>query len=201
MKGILKKEQLAVDSRGFVISDKWLHLVVFVLAVIVGAFWLVLVPDLRKDHAATLSAVASFATFYALIFAIIELRRTKAAEKLAANAAARVYSSVAGLGAAQEVTECRATVIAALQMIDDSRAVPSATVGQIVRLYSQIYHRELKAHSARYVLCRSTLDSYMYNPNVARGIDHRSTKTTLLKVLGQLGELQGTTGNFMEYGK
>lgn len=181
-------------------TDKTVHITSAVLSIMVCIIAILWQPDLIKDAPSTLSTIGTFATAFGVIFAIIELKRAKAASSLAKEEAQRVLLAVTSLTTAREIIECQNTINVAVASLDEGRAIPTSVLCQIIRLYSQVFHSELVNEASFHRQNRSTVESYAYNPNIkSAGSSSRKTKQALLSISGQLAELQGSTKNFTEY--
>lgn len=180
--------------------DKRIHLIaaiVLPLLGVVSAYWK---PDLIKDAPTALGTIGFFATAYGVLFAIIELRRAKAASVLAKDEAERIFRAVTSLVTAREIIECQSTIKMAVSSLDEGRAISSSVLCQIVKLYSQVFHAELANEMSEHRKNRSFIESYSFNPNVgSMKSSSKKTNRALLSIASQLGELQGSTKNFTEY--
>lgn len=182
--------------------DKAIHLggaIVSALLCVVTVLWK---PELLKDAPTALGTIGTFATAYGVVFAIIELRRAKAASVLAREEAEQVFRAVTSLVTAREIIECQATISMAVSSLDEGRAIPSSTLCQIVKLYSQVFHAQVADENSTHRKNRSVIESYSFNPNVGTTKSTpRNTRRALLSIASQLAELQGSTKNFTEYAK
>lgn len=184
------------------VNDKSIHAIAATTALLVCALAVIWKPSLIKDAPTALGTVGTFATAYGVIFAIIELRRAKAAAALARDESERVLRAVTSLVTAREIVECQATVSMAVSSIDEGRQIPSSTLCQIVKLYSQVFYVEVSDEGSPHRKNRSILESYSFNPNVhTKQAAPKNTKRALLSIASQLAELQGSTKNFTEYAK
>ncbi|CAM8645369.1 hypothetical protein MCEMSEM18_03660 [Comamonadaceae bacterium] len=184
------------------LQDKTVHILGAVVSALLCVIAILWKPSLVKDAPTALGTLGTFATAYGVLFAIFELRRAEAASVLAQKEAARMFHAVTSLATAREVVECQSTITAAVASLDEGRAIPSSVLCQIVKLYSQVFHTELKDESSAYRKNRSVVESYSFNPNVsARGTSPRNTRRALLSIASQLAEVQGATKNFTEYTK
>ena len=175
-------------------SDKNIHLTAAGLCLAVSVLLLWFFCDLRKDVVTTFGTIGSCVTIYGVIFAIIELRRAKAASLMAQEAATKVFETVTGLITAREITECQAVIHAAVCSIDEGKAIPSALLQQVIRLYSQIFHSEVAKEDTPHRKCRSVIQSYSFNPNTTtKASSSRRTRQALLSITGHPAMLQGTT--------
>lgn len=184
------------------IQDKTIHIFGAAISLLlfgIAVFWK---PSLIKDAPTTLGTIGSFATAYGVLFAIIELRRAKAASVLAKEEAERVFKAVTSLVTAREIIECQSTINMAISSLDEGRAIPSSALCQIVKLYSQVFYAEFSDEKSAHRKTRSTIESYSFNPNTATTkTSSKNTRHALLSIASQLAELQGSTKNFTEYTK
>lgn len=184
------------------ISDKKTHAAVFVVICLVGIILCILERDLLKDAPTTLGTIGSFATAYGVLFAVIELRRTQAVSLATKLAAEQVFTSVSGLITAREITECQSVIQMAVASLDEGRPIPSSTLHQIVKLYSQVFHKEMDNEKSGHRKNRSIIESYSFNMSLhGPTASTRHTKRALLTIAGHLAQLQGKTKNFAEYNK
>lgn len=155
--------------------------------------------DLIKDAATTLGTTGFFATIYGLIFAIIELQRTKNATLLVQEEVARVLNRVKVVDSAQEITECLNKTSLALSSIDEGKMITNALLGQIISDYSQIFQVELIDAASDHRQVRSTIQSYTFVAEEGKIPRFpRKTREALLVIKGQLGERQASNRNFTE---
>ncbi|WP_024870489.1 hypothetical protein [Tolumonas lignilytica] len=158
--------------------------------------------DLIKDPPSTLGTISSFATAYGIIFAIIELKRTKNASQHASEEVQRALHAVTGLISAREIIECQSVINLAISTLDEGKPIASITLCQIVRLYSQVFHEQLKDQNSDYRKNRSIIAAYAYNPNTNKlNASTKKTKQALFAITSHLAEIQGATNNFTEYKK
>lgn len=184
------------------VPDKTTHLVGAIVSALLCVVTVLWKPELLKGAPTALGTIGTFATAYGVVFAIIELRRAKAAAVLAREEAERVFKAVTSLVTAREIIECQATISMAVSSLDEGRAIPSSTLCQIVKLYSQVFHAEVADEVSAHRKNRSVIESYSFNPNIGTTQSApRNTRRALLSIASQLAELQGSTKNFTEYAK
>lgn len=184
------------------LQDKTLHIAGAILSALLCVITILWKPSLLKDAPTALGTLGTFATAYGVLFAIIELKRAKAASALARDEAERVFRAVTSLVTAREVIECQSTISVAVSSLDEGRAIPSSVLCEIVKLYSQVFHAQLSDEASAHRKNRSVIESYSFNPNVgATGTSPRNTRRALLSIASQLAEVQGATKNFTEYTK
>lgn len=182
------------------LNSRWMHIIAF-SACFIGAGGLIfLFPDLKKDQPTTLGTAGVFLTLYGVIFAIIELVRLKSASYLANKEARRVFDTVTNLVTAREIIECQTKIEIAVEAIDEKRAIPSASLCSIVKLYSQVFHNEVGDENSEHRRNRSIVQSYYINGRPPPKTSE-NTKNALLGIAGHLAQLQGSTKNFSEYTK
>jgi hypothetical protein len=180
-------------------NDKLMHVVSFIIVLLLSIVIVILEPSLLKDAPTSLGTIGSFATAYGVIFAILELRRAKAASQQAKDEAKKVFFAVTGLVTAREIVECQATIQLAVASIDEGKAIPSAVLCQVTRLYSQLFHKEMIDEHSTHRKNRSFIESYSHNPNASsNGAVPKNTKRALIMISSDLGQLQGATKNFTE---
>jgi hypothetical protein len=188
----------AINRQFMDISDKKTHAIVFGVTCVVSIFLCLWQTDLLKDAPTTLGTIGSFATGYGVLFAVIELRRAQAVSMAARLAAERVFHSVTGLITAREITECQSVIQMAVASLDERRAIPSSTLQQVIKLYSQIFHVEMGDEKSEHRKNRSMIVSYYFNARMST-VSNKNTKRALLAISGHLAQLQGQTKNFSEY--
>ena len=184
------------------VHDKTHHIAGAIGSALLCVITILWAPELLKDAPTALGTLGTFATAYGVLFAIIELQRAKSASLIATQEAQRVFRSVTNLVTAREIIECQGTITMAVSSLDEGRAIPSAVLCQIVKLYSQVFHLELTNEASGHRKNRSIIESYSFNPNV--GVTNgppKNTRRALLSIASQLAELQGATKNFTEYTK
>lgn len=156
--------------------------------------------SLVKDLSATLGTIGFFATAYGVIFAIIELKRAKSAAEFASSEVGRVLNSVTCLVTAREITECQALVQNLLGIIDDKMPVSTATINHVIRIYSQIFFKDMKIPQSLSRNNRAILENASITSSIIHGTSATNSclRQALHSITGQLAELQGSTNNFTE---
>jgi hypothetical protein len=180
-------------------TSKYIHFFTFMAFALGGLLLKYEVPTLVRDPPTTVGTVGTLVTIYGVVFAIIELIRMRTATKQAVEAARKVFDSFATLVTAREITECQVGIQIAVDALDECRAIPSSLIVQIVKLYSQVFHKELADETSLHRRNRSTIESYSFNENsVLLTVSNNHTKRALTSVAGQLAQLQGATKSFRE---
>jgi hypothetical protein len=179
-------------------TDKWAHWISLTAVIVAGFIVVSLEPELFKDALTRFGTIGFFVTAYGVMFAIVELWRAQSAATLANAEAKKVFSAFTTLVTAREIADCQHTIKMAIASLDESKPIPSIIILDIIKIYSQVFHAEVSADDSLHRKNRSTIESYSFNPNVASASVPHSTKSALLSIAGQLGQLEGSTKNFME---
>lgn len=190
------------------VPSKLDHLVSFLVVLVVAVICFACDKELYDGIPKTLGSVGSFLTIYAVIFAIIELARTRSAAELAEQAAelaeqkvAEVVKVVEDLMTAREISECQAAVEYALDGITRSEGISGSHIVKIIRLYSQVFPLEMKDERSRHRKNRTILESYEFGASdAAKAGVPKNTKRALLEISGHLAEEQGHTKHIKEGG-
>ncbi|WP_219119039.1 hypothetical protein [Janthinobacterium sp. UMAB-56] len=196
-----------MSSKLNISHEKMPHIVwaiIFILIAIIATQWH---SELIKDPPTTLGTVGFFATAYGILFAIIELGRTKNAAILVKKEVQRALNMVKGIDSAQEIVECLNTTSLALASLEEGKAIPNALLCQIIKHYSQLFHIELEDDSSEHRRVRSTIQAYSFIPpkssekESSQGPRSNSKKTraALLEITGHLAQRQGSNKTFTEH--
>jgi hypothetical protein len=187
----------------FNVENKWSHAICLLFVLVMASITIHFEPTYVTGPINTLGTIGFFSTLYGVLFAIVELLRAKTASTLATNEAKRVFSVVTSIITAREIAECQGVINMAASAIDEGKTIPSATLCQIIKIYSQVYHAELTNPESEHRKNNSTLQSYSFNPNInSCGVPDKSAKNVkraLLSISSHLGQRQGSTKNFSEY--
>ena len=149
-------------------------------------------PDLRANKATTFGTISGFATFYGVVFAIIELLRTKAAALMAEKSSAKVLNRVEALQGMKHMAECQAAIEVAVAMVDRGEPISLAALMQIVKMYSLHFHIELRDPTSSQRENIAILESYALVSSNTRG---RKTNLGNLKrtLISMTRHLSGAT--------
>ncbi|OAX85789.1 hypothetical protein A7D16_05785 [Xanthomonas nasturtii] len=150
--------------------------------------------DLYDGIPKTLGSVSAFLTVYGVIFALIELARTRSAAELAEQKASHVVSVIEDLMTAREISECQAAVESALEGIGRGEGISGSHIVRIIRLYSRVFPLEMKSDNSPHRRNRTILESYEFSAAEAvKGGVPKKTKRALLEISGHLAQEQGQT--------
>lgn len=176
------------------VPSKYDHLFSFLVVFVVAIGCFVYDQDLSDGASKTLGSIGGFLTIYAVIFAFIELVRTRSAAELAEQKVSEVVSVVEDLMTAREITECQIAVESALDGISRNEDITARYVVKIIRLYTQVFPVAMKDAKSEHRKNRSILQSYQY---VERAPEHApvptKTQRALMSISGHLAEQQGET--------
>lgn len=181
------------------VPSKLDHLVSFLVVLVVAVICFACDKELYDGISKTLGSVGGFLTVYAVIFAIIELARTRSAAELAEQKVAEVVKVVEDLMTAREISECQAAVEYALDGITQTEGISGSHIVKIIRLYSQVFPLEMKDERSRHRKNRTILESYEFSAaDAAKASVPKKTKRALLEISGHLAEEQGHTKHIKE---
>lgn len=125
------------------ISSKYAHAVTAVGTVAVSFLAVYLLPDLWKGDVTRFGTVGFFITAYGVLFAIIEVLRTKSAAQLVSTESAKILQQVENLSGLRLLSECQSAIELAVQVIDTRETPPLAMLTSISRIYSEHFHEQL----------------------------------------------------------
>ncbi len=176
------------------INHKSVHFVVLLIVIIgVGAL-LHKHPEFYADSLTTFSTVGGVVTFYSLLFAVIELLRTKGVALHAKDEAIKAANRVESLYAIKDLSSCQSAVEMAIEAIDKNENIPSSTLCHITKVYSQVFHDDLSRVDTRHRKAKSVLDSYSFasrDQNSGKNSNKNKLKEALLAILEHLSSEVG----------
>lgn len=156
-------------------SRLWHLLSLLIILLIAGAAINISV-DLWKDNVSKLGTIGFFVTLYGLIFTIIEVLRLNSVSAETNAVAEKVYTAVTGLISIKEITECQGKIESALGSLDEGVCIPSVTMFNIIKIYSTVFHLELKNDQSVHRKNKAQLESYCFNPNIKKQVTYKNSQ-------------------------
>ena len=173
------------------ISHKGVHFIVATIAAAVGvaAFWFV--PELRKDVPTTFGTATGIATLYGVVFAVVEVVRTRNAASLAYDAAKKVKLQFENLYGIKQLSDCQAAVDLAIASLDRGEHVPLPMLIQITKSYSLHFHAEMSDPGSEHRRNSAVLESYSAIPKGAKSGSQAKLRVALLSITRNLSTATG----------
>ncbi|MBK0052999.1 hypothetical protein [Stenotrophomonas sp. S39] len=170
------------------------HIYSFLVILVIAIACYFYDKDLFGSLPKTVGSVSAFLTVYGVIFALIELVRTRTAAELAEQRVTEVVQVVEDLITAREITECQIAVESALDGISRNEDISARYVVKIIRLYSQVFPDAMLDEQSPHRSNRSILETYRYVKRVSdKSKGPVQTQKALMSISGHLAEMQGHT--------
>ncbi|MGS0981971.1 hypothetical protein [Burkholderia glumae] len=189
------------------------HVAAVVFTVLFAVVMFYFRPALGKDTPTLVGSIGSFITLYAALFAVIELWRARSAVHESTSEARRVFSGLNRLVEAERITACQSSIKDALICIERNSQIPTATVAEIVQVYSRVFHKELADPASQHRVYRSHIEGYQYIKKSKPGVQpasalpagvgpavkpYANTQTALLAIISQFSEHLSKNSSFVE---
>ena len=100
-------------------------------------------PDLGKGTATAFGTVSGFATFYGLVFTIIEVLYTRNGAEQAAIAAKKASDTASAMFELRDISECIACIENVLDQLHDGQSASSTLISRVVKMYSAQFSIEI----------------------------------------------------------
>jgi hypothetical protein len=151
-------------GEGFgVMAAKIIHLLAALITIVVAIACAAGLPDLHKDTPTTFGTITGFLTVYGVVFAIIELFRTRAAAELAAREASRASNTVRAFYDLRNVSECQSSIEHTLNDMANNGQVSLSILSRIVKLYVAEFSIEYQDDRSVHRKYIATIESFVFN--------------------------------------
>ncbi|HCE2458133.1 TPA: hypothetical protein NGU08_004449 [Vibrio parahaemolyticus] len=137
------------------VDHKSIHHVVLLVVVCSSVALFYFYPEFSQSNLVTFSTLGGIVTFYSLVFAVVELLRTKGVAQKAATRVENLY-------AVKDLSMCQSALETALVAIEKNEAIQSNTLCNIVKVYSHVFHEKLEDVNSQHRHAKSFLDSYSF---------------------------------------
>lgn len=141
-------------------KSKLAHVLVAIFITLVAGLSIWFFPSLWRGESAKFGTLTGFFTIYGVIFAIIEVIRTKSAAEEAKDSTQKVLDHVEKLSGIRLLSECQTAIDLTVKCIDDGQTIPLSHLLKILKIYSQHYHEELQIATSEQRQNVGILESY-----------------------------------------
>lgn len=154
-------KRVATDKWRAVFTSRWLH--AGSLAVVLGVtFWLLWTYDSARENAVVVfGVIGTAATFFGLLIALIEILRLGNMAAIAQERVEEALSQLERERKAASAAECKVLIESALDVLDASGKVPSATILRISRNYRSLVNDGPDEEQPKETAHVEILDSYV----------------------------------------
>lgn len=176
--------QLGIIQR--VAACRFIHAITLVLTLI-GAYLITrMYASLYDSPSDTLSAVGTFATFYGLIFAAVELLRLKSVSQQVVQASDKAFRYVRTLTVTERATECKYLIHEAQDKFDVGKPIPTKLIDKILEIHAWIFQSESRDSSSDHYKSRLILQSYDLRKGGLPDAEKQQVRTALIAIHQQM---------------
>lgn len=171
------------------IDHKGVHILLALAIIIFGFSLNYFIPDLYGNALLKFSTIGGLATFYSMLFAVVEVIRTKGVAEKARVEAVSASRGVERLYSIKDLSTCQSAVEMAMNALDKNEPIPSSVMCQITKIYSQVFHKELINTGSDHRIAKSMLDSYSFattNTTKMQKNNKQQLRGALLKIMEHL---------------
>ena len=189
--------QQVANGRGRV-ANLIAHGVWFFIVAVSGVVCIKTWPDLVKDLTTSFSTIGFFVTLYGVIFAIVEVKRAKSAAELAEKAAKQAHERINDFFNVRNIVECQKEIETAVSCIDNGHIIPTTTLCNIVKHYSQIFYVEMEDDNSKHRKNQSYIESYRFSASATSTVSNSHLKKALLSSMRHLSQMVGSKSSYKE---
>lgn len=117
-----------------------MHALSFSIVSLIALSSIFLIPDLWKKPETIFASVGGFATFYGVIFAIIEVWRARSASDNAEIAAKSASERINSIFDIKNISECQSGIRATLTDLEKDGWASTSALSRIIELYTGQFH-------------------------------------------------------------
>lgn len=164
-----------------------------VSALVVALCWaatLYVWPDLRKDVATGFGTLSGFATFYGLVFTIIEVLYTRGAAEQAAVEARKAAEAARGVFELRNISECLSAIENILDQLKNENAASTTLISRVVKMYSSQFAHEIDDGASPHRRNLDVVEAYTFSLRPRRAnVQHADFQRALMSMTSQLSSI------------